>query len=273
LERVCDDEKKRGWLNLAAVANNVWQYRLLRYVPNVVSAEFYNIAVLLYDANENLVDARFATEFRRIACHPLVDLALLEQFRDEFEERRLLGEGFSEYIEGLDKYMRRSFDLSASKSCLGGDPHDELERIFRQHVASPSRLEAESRVLEPGRGTRRYLRGRIDDAFHELGLFDLGVERDREVRYGPDRAVITLDYAYQPNGHAEYIQALGLRDDLQETMRLGFVKSRLGDAGLSVVVDERTQSDVLALLRESGIRAWPEPELPGLAAHVLERLA
>lgn len=258
---------------MATVANNVWQYRLLRYVPNVVSGEFYNIAVMLYDEDENLVDARFAREFRRVSCHPLADLLLLEEFRDEFEERRLLGEGFSEYVAGLDKYLRRSFDLSQIDSCHGGDARVEIERLFRAHVATPARLDPESGIIEPARGTRRYLRERIDESFDQIGLFHLGVERDREVRYGSDRAVITLDYAYQPNGHAEYIQALALKGDLQETMRLGFVKGRLAPAGLSVVVDDQTRDDVLGLLRETGIPAWPERQLPELASHVLRQLS
>ncbi len=257
---------------MATVANEAWSYRLLRYVPNVVSGEFFNIAVLLYDATDKLVEARFASEFRRIACHPLADVTVLEQLREEFEERRLLGEGFSEYLAGLDKYVSRSFDFSPSKAFLGGDSQREIERLYEQLVASPARLEPESRVVAPRLGTRRYLRGRIDDAFGELRLFDLGVERDREVRYGPDRAVVTFDYAYQPNGHADYVQALALENDLAETMRLGFIKSRIGASELSVVLDERVEADVLVLLRESGIRTWFEPQIQELAAHVYSRI-
>lgn len=257
---------------MATVANDIWHYRLLRYVPNVVSGEFFNIAVLLYDASNKLVDARFASEFRRIACHPLADVSVLEQLRDEFEERRLLGEGFSEYLAGIDKYVSRSFDFSPSQTFLGGDARQEIERLYEQLVASPPRLEAEARVLAPRRGTRRYLRGRIDDVFAELRLFELGVERDREVRYGPDRAVVTFDYSYQPNGHSDYVQALALENDLQETMRLGFIKGRLGASELSVVVDERVQADVLGLLKESGIQTWLEPQIRDLAAHVHSRM-
>ncbi len=267
-------------MKLAAAANETWRYRLLRYIPNVVSGEFYNLAVLLYDADGFLVDARFAREFKRIACHPLTDVHLLEQLRKEFEDRRLSGEGLGSYLTALDKRFSRSFDFSPPKTFFGGGASVEIERLYKQLVAGPPLLKAEIEAGPPRPGTRLYLRERIDDAFAKLRLFDLGVEKGRKVRYGPDRAVATFDYAYRlngfatpRNGHVEYVQALAFDNDLQETLRIGFIKSRLTAAGLSVVVDERTRDDVLGLLAESGIRAWPEPRLGDLAAHVHTQLA
>ncbi len=255
-----------------AEANQTWRYRLLRYVPNIVSGEFYNLAVLLYDADGVLVDARFTREFKRIACHPLADVHLLERLREEFEERLLSGEGLGDYLAALDKRFARSFDFSPPKAFLGGGAPAEIERLYRQLVADPPRLRAESEPAPPRPGTRLYLRGKIDDAFAARRLFDLGVEKDREVRYGPDRAVATFDYAYRPNGREQYVHALALENDLQETMRLGFIKSRLEAAELSVVVDERAQGDVRGLLQEADIGVWTEPQLGELAAQVHAQL-
>ncbi len=257
----------------AAANETAWRYRLLRYVPNVVSGEFYNLAVLLYDADGVLVDARFAREFKRIACHPLADMHLLERLRWEFEERLLSGEGFGDYLTALDKRLARSFDFSPPQTFFGGGAAEEIERLYKQLVADPPRLKAESAASPPRPGTRLYLREKIEAAFAELRLFDLGVEKDCAVRYGPGRAAATFDYAYRPNGQTEYVQALALDNDLQEAVRLGFLKSRLADAGLSVVVDERARDDVLGMLADSGIRAWPEPQLGDLAAHVYAQLA
>ena len=253
-----------------AAAKQTWRYRLLRYVPNIVSGEFYNLAVLLYDADGALVDARFAREFKRVACHPLADVHLLEQLREEFEERLPAGEELGGYLAALDKRFARSFDFSPPRAFLGGAAPAEIERLYRQLVADPPLLRAESAPPRPG--TRLYLRAKIDAAFAELRLFELGVEKDREVRYGPDRAVATFDYAYRPNGHEQYVHALALENDLQETMRLGFIKSLLPSAGLSVVVDERARNDVRGLLDQAHIGVWTEPQLGELAAQAHAQL-
>lgn len=255
-----------------AAANELQRYRLLRYIPNVVSGEFHNIAVLLYDANDLLVGIRFAREFKRIACHPLADMHFLEQLREEFEDPRLSNEGRNDYLARLDKRLSRSLVFSAPKTFFGASPEIEIERLYKQLVADSPQPKAEPAALPPRPGTHLYLRKKTDDAFAQLRLFDLGVERNRKVSYGPDRAVMTFDYAYRPNGHAAYVQTLSFDNDLQETLRIGFIQSRLAPASVSVVVDERTQNDVLELLGESGIRAWAEPSLGDLAAHVYAQL-
>lgn len=265
----------------AAKTNETWRYRLLRYIPNVVSGEFYNLAVLLYDANGVLVEARFARTFERVACHPLADVPLLEALCREFEELGRAGEGLDERFAALEKRLVRSFVFSPPKAFLGGSAAQEIERLYRQLVADPPRLgdgtetavlrsqDAASR-LEPG--TRGYLLRETEASFAALQLFDRGVERNRVVRYGPERATMVFDYGYRPNGHDAYVQALALKNDLDESIRLSFIKRRLADAELNVVADERIGGDTLGVLKESEIRVWTEPQLPDLAQHVYAQL-
>lgn len=265
----------------AAETNRVWQYRLLRYVPNVVSGEFYNLAVLLYDADGVLVEARFARTFERISCHPLADAPLLEALCREFEELQQAGEGLDDRLAALEKRLVRSFVFSPPKTFLGGRAPEEIERLYRQLVADPPRLGAEREAaalrlqhsasgLEPG--TRGYLLRETEAAFSALQLFALGVERNRVVRYGPDRATMVFDYGYRPNGHEAYVQALALKNDLEESMRLSFIKGRLAGAELNVVADTRLGDDTRELLKESEIRVWTEPQLGDLAQHVHAQL-
>lgn len=256
----------------AAKTNETWRYRLLRYIPNVVSGEFYNLAVLLYDANGALVEARFARTFERVACHPLADVPLLEALCREFEELHLAGEGLDDRFAALEKRLVRSFVFSPPKAFLGGSAAQEIERLYRQLVADPPRLRAGAGNAAPQPGTRAYLLERIDEAFAELRLFDLGVERNRIVACGPDGLSATFDYAYRPNGHDAYVQALALKNDLDESIRLSFIKGRLADAELNVVADARIGGDTLGVLKESEIRVWTEPQLPDLAQHVYAQL-
>lgn len=256
----------------AAATNRIWQYRLLRYVPNVVSGEFYNLAVLLYDADGVLVEARFARTFERVACHPLADAPLLEALCREFEELQQAGEGLDDRLAALEKRLVRSFVFSPPKTFLGGRAPEEIERLYRQLVADPPRLGAGREAAAPAPGTRPYLLQRIDEAFSELRLFDLGVEKNWEVPYGKEGKVKIFDYAYQPNGHHDYVQALALRDAWQQAENLKSIKNHLAGAELNVVADTRLGGDTRELLKESEIRVWTEPQLGALAQHVHAQL-
>ena len=74
----------------SVAATHCYRFQVLRYVPNLVSGEYFNIGLLLRDGENQLIDARFAADFRRLRCHPLAELDYLEALRNEFEEKRLL---------------------------------------------------------------------------------------------------------------------------------------------------------------------------------------
>ena len=108
-----------------------YRFQLLRYAPTL-SGEFYNVAVVLYNAAGSIVDARFAAEFDRMRCNPAVELRVLEALRNEFEEQRLLGEGFHSYLDVLSKNLSDSLEITGQKPFEGGDPGAELDRLRRR---------------------------------------------------------------------------------------------------------------------------------------------
>ncbi|MYA79434.1 MAG: DUF3037 domain-containing protein, partial [Acidobacteriia bacterium] len=59
-----------------------YDFQLIRYVPNVAAAEFFNVGVLLYGEQRELLDARFASDFGRMNCHPLVEMPYLEALQE-----------------------------------------------------------------------------------------------------------------------------------------------------------------------------------------------
>src|SRR3970040_1085542 len=126
-----------------------YRFELLRYVPNVVAGEAFNIGVLLYDDAGRLLDARFAEEFRRLRCHPLVDLDFLHALRNEFEERRLYGEGFSASVSELKKNLADSLQVSKLAAVRGETAIAESERLFTSCVATPLPAGREAGDKEP----------------------------------------------------------------------------------------------------------------------------
>lgn len=249
-----------------------YQFQLLRYTPSVLAEEFFNIGVLLYDEADRLIDARLATEFRRMRCHPLVDMEYLETLRHEFEERRLLGEGFSEYVFMLLKDLARSLEITERRSFHGREAAAEMDRLYRTYVATPPRLTAGGEERDARPGTRRALRRLMDHTFENHGL--LGAKRfletDVAMQYGGARLAFTFDYRYQPNGVGKLLHGVAQRNDVNEASKLCLAFDRIRGRSetpleLTAVVDDMVMSDTLELLESSQIRTWQAGRLDELA--------
>lgn len=262
----------------AQSAGNRYSFELLQYAPNFVSSEHFNIGVLLYDENGKMLDARMAADFQRLRCHPLTELPFLEALRNEFEERRLFGEGFSGYAEAMLRNLATTLRVSERRVFSGGDQVTEMARLYRTYVATPPRpadAAAETAALP---GSRRALRGRMDEVFgrHHLLGGSRGLDRDVSVSYGGPRLRFTFDYACQPNGAASYIHGLALRNDASDAAKLCFAFERLRAAAaseserpaLTAVLDDGIEDDIRDLLGGSKVAVCEASELDRLAADV-----
>jgi hypothetical protein len=255
-----------------------YRFELLRYVPNVIAGEAFNIGVLLYDDAGRLLDARFAAEFRRLRCHPLADLDFLHALRNEFEERRLHGEGFTAYVAELKKNLANSLQVSDPAAFRGENAVAEMERLFSSYVATPLPGRESEDDKEPPPGSRRALRRRMEDVFRRYHLFANGdrLQRDVKVNYGSPRLQFTFDYAFPPNGAGRYIHGLALHDELSRAEKLCFVYGRLRakepGVGLTVVLDDGTADDVRDLLASSSVASWQASRLDELALTIRKDL-
>ncbi len=256
-----------------------YAFKLLRYVPNIVSAEFFNIGVFLYGADGGIIDARFAPDFRRLRCNPLVELDYLAALRDEFEEQRRRGEAFAQYVDRLRENLSNYLQISGEKTFWGRDAATEIERLCQTYLVTASGEEIRGERHEPRAGTRRALRRRMDETFrhHRLIGNGGGLKRDVGVSYGSARLRFTFDYSYPPNGVVNYLHGLALRNDINDAQKLCFVFERLRGLQkrpikLTAVVDDEVPDDALALLRESHITAWEASKLDALAVEIRQEL-
>jgi hypothetical protein len=258
---------------MPASDGSAYRFELLRYVPNVVAGEAFNVGVLLYDSGGRLLDARFAQEFRRLRCHPLADLDYLAALRNEFEEKRLMGEDFSAYVSELKRNLSNSLQVSDASAFRGDDVVTEVERLFSSYVATPVPA-ARPADEEPQPGTRRALRRHMDEVFERYQLFANGdrLQRDVKVHYGSARLQFSFDYAYQPERSMRYVHGLALHEDINAAAKLCFVYERLRArehmAGLTVVLDQGVPQDVRDLLATSQIASWESPRLEDLALQI-----
>jgi hypothetical protein len=251
-----------------------YSFQLLRYVPSVVAREFFNIGLLLRGADSKLLDARFASDFSRLRCHPLVEMPYLEALRDEFEEHRLAGEGFIPYLDQLGKNLSTTLEITEPRALWGRDALAEMERLFETYVAT-AKPEHDSDLWSlPAPGSRAALRRRMDEVFLRYYLLQgpRGLKPDESVAYAGPRRRFTFDYSYQPNGATNYIHGIARRNEANDAEKLCFVLQRLAGANqaaaLTVVLDEGVPKDTVELLESSGAGVRPLAALDELAIEI-----
>ncbi len=250
---------------------NRYSFQLLRYVPNIVSGEFVNIGLLLYDRDEKLIGARFAPDLRRLRCNPSVDHHYLECLRREFEEKLLLGEGLAPYVETLRGDLSNTLQLGGRQVFEGSEAEVEVERLTNAYLTTPRREEVEGEEREPRPGTRQALRRRMDESFRRQALLAHDrLRRQVSVTYGGPRLRFTFDYSYQPNGVVKYVHALGLRNDLSDASKICFAFERMRVGAetppeLTAVVDDAFPEDTLELLESSAVTTCPVSKIDEMA--------
>ena len=251
-----------------------YRFQLLRYAPTL-SGEFYNVAVVLYDAAGRIVDARFANEFDRMRCNPAVELRVLEALRNEFEEQRLLGEGFHAYLDLLSRNLSDSLLVTDQKPFEGGDASGELDRLVAAYLATPAGLTAAD-GQSPATG-RRAVRLLMANAFERHGILGPGLVREGlEIPYAGTRLTFRFDFGYETRGEQKLLHALGGRSPVQEATRLGFVMDRLRHQqprrSLIAVYEEELIDEALELLELSSIPGVAASEVEPLAMRIREEL-
>ena len=251
-----------------------YSFQLLRYTPGVVAREFFNIVLLLRGGDGKLLDARFASDFSRLRCHPLVEMPYLEALRDEFEEHRLSGEGFIPYLDELGKNLSLTLQLTDPRALWGRDALGEMERLFEMYVAAPKPEQESEQHDLPAPGTRAALRRRMDEVFRRHYLLEgaRGLKPNDSVAYAGPRRRFSFDYSYQPNGTTNYVHGVARRNESSDAEKLCFVFQRMADrsesVSLTVVMDEGIPQDTVELLESSGASVQPVAELDELATAI-----
>ena len=253
-----------------------YSFQLLRYVPNLVSDEHFNIGVFLSNDEGQVLDARFASDFQRLRCHPQADMAYLEALRNKFADRHLLGEGFSHYADDLRKNLSTTLQVSDPKTFWGRDAAYEIERLYHAYVETP-RPEPPAEEQGPAPGTRAHLLGRMEGVFRRYGLVGngRGLHRKARVTYGAPGYQFIFDYAYPPNGVNRYVHGLALlhaEGDAQKLRGVYQDLTRLQDTGvkLAVIVDDGVAAQVVQYLKgeHQEITTHPAAELDTLAQQI-----
>jgi Protein of unknown function (DUF3037) len=180
------------------------RYRILRYSPDLVRDEWVNIGVLLE-----------GTRVRRL--HPDADEDLLRALPVEFDAR-LRGpdrEVFT-YLEKLEQNLSNVLQFGPQRGLLAENFDDELDRLYRDHVAPPSRRAGG--ILQ---STRDWMREKLNDVFRRHRVLGKLEQRVRVEGFTQPGDPLRLDYGCQ-NGVRGFIHSISLRRDIPQAKVLAY---------------------------------------------------
>jgi len=260
---------------------NVFQYRILRYMPNSLRDEWVNIGVLLQETSGTRRAMRLIedpAEFARVRrVHPEADENLLRSLYPEFDARlRASVADIERYLEKLDQSLSTTLQFSQAKGLLADNFDVELDRIYRQQVTPPTR-----RATGLLQNTRDWMRDKLNDVFRRHRILGKLEHRVRVEGFTQPGDPMRLDYGYQ-NGVRGFIQSVSLRRDLPQAKALaytaGCIHARDRLAEITAITDTVPDSEnprhvfVEKLFAGEGIRIVAMSQVEGFAEELRQRI-
>jgi hypothetical protein len=259
----------------------MFQYRILRYMPNLLRDEWVNIGVLLQDTSGARQAMRLIEEtgeFARVRrVHPDADEDFLHALAPEFDARlRGPAAEVAVYLQKLEQNLANVLQLSPQKALLAENFDVELERLYREQVTPPAR-----RAGGLLQSTRDWMRSKLNDVFRRHRILGKLEHRVRVEGFTQPGDPMRLDYGYQ-NGVRGFIQSVSLRRDLPQAKALaytaGCIHARDRLAEITAITDSAPDAEnprhvfVERLFAGEGIRIVAMSQVEGFAEELRRRI-
>jgi Protein of unknown function (DUF3037) len=145
--------------------SKMFEYRVLRYLPNRARDEWVNIGVLLEEASGARQAIRLIEEpmeFARVRrVHPEADENLLRSLSTEFDAQLRGPAAEAAFnLQKLDLSLSNVLQFSQVKGLLADNFDAELDRLYREQVTPPVR-----RAGGLLQNTRDWMRDKLNDVF------------------------------------------------------------------------------------------------------------
>jgi hypothetical protein len=110
------------------------QFFTLRYAPNIVTGEFINIAVILFDPSGGFCGVRFVNDWQRVRTFDSdADVEMLEGLSRDIEGQFRSGKG-EEILKTMEDSFSNALQLSPATVHLVNDPAMEIEKLAFQYL-------------------------------------------------------------------------------------------------------------------------------------------
>jgi Protein of unknown function (DUF3037) len=257
------------------------RYRILRYTPNLVRDEWVNIGVLLEETRGSRQAMRVIEEPRELArvrrLHPDADEDLLRSLPAEFDARlRAPAQETAAYLQKLEQNLSNVLQFGPLKAVLAESFDGELDRLYHDHVAPPSRRAGG--IVE---STRDWMREKLNDVFRRHRILGKLEHRVRVEGFTQPGDPMRLDYGYQ-NGVRGFIHSVSLRRDLPQVKALAYtaecIHARDALAEITAITEAEPDREnprqlfVERLFTEKRIRIVPMNQVEGFAEELRLRI-
>jgi len=119
-----------------------FQFFTIRYVPNIVTGEFVNIGVVLFDPSGGFCGVRFASDWGKVqGFDPDVDIQMLEALCRDIEAHFRGGKG-EEILRTMEDSFSDAVQLSPGTVYLADEPGKEIEKLASQHLGKSKHTKA-----------------------------------------------------------------------------------------------------------------------------------
>jgi len=197
-------------------ANSQLEFSLLHYIPNVVSGEFVNVGVILFD-NAGNVHLRFTRDWRRVrGLDPAADIETLEALESDLNVQLTRGVlDRAALLAKLQDYLTSGIEITPAQGVLAEDAGTEIETLARIY------LEGRRSVVREQAG-RTAIYAQMKQAFSDAGVWQHMRHRIAASQYTHKGDPLKIDCGYRPNGVIKMFQAVSLENDTDAAKVLAF---------------------------------------------------
>ena len=234
------------------------EFRLLRYVPDVVRNEYVHIGVMLREEGSRQMEVRFTRDWRRVRClDPHADTGLLEAMETELR-RRLSVEPDAKLMRILEESLSLGVQMTDAKAYLAESIPAGVEELMRLYVEPPPREKL------PRLSGRAAIQARMRSEFEHAGVWDLLRKRIVAADYTRPGDPLRIDLGYRPNGLIRMFHAVSLDPGVEMAKVLAFSAGAL-KAGVERV--EKAELELTAIIEPAAKLGATDEEPERLALY------
>lgn len=178
---------------------------VLRYVPNVVRAEFVNFGVILVKESNQVAGFRFTHDWPRIrCCNPNADIEALQAMQRHLEGELWRTPSWMESRRVFSSYISSGFELELPVAVLTHDVNAELNIISKIYL-EPIRPIGTTVGRETGKSA---IISVMDREFRQSGVLELLQRHASVASYTVPEDAYVIDYLYQLGDVVKMFQAI-----------------------------------------------------------------
>ena len=259
------------------------EFYRLRYVPHLVSGQFVDIGVLLFEPQPNgfaYADVRMTSDWRNVyRLDKEVDIEVLQDLEPYIRMQMRSSQDVSLLLRKFEESFANMIQLSPRNVCLAAEPARELERLCSMYLEEPQ-PESLPAAARPKSEHAMILAG-IEDALTRAGIWALRIEKTAAAKYTKKRGdSLVFDFGYVVGTEVRFFQAVPLKANTNHALILAHRFPKVAEcisaengtiARLTAVVSDnldRTNPDIefaLDAFKDNGVKVATVADMPSIA--------